>query len=176
MKRPYEVGDNVMYSGNGICKISDIRSEKFTGLDEKLYYVMDPIFEKGARFFLPVGNASRLRPLLTDRDIRAIIEKTENLDADWISDDSRRAEVFEAILQSGDIAKALWLVKILHLHKRAVHSQNKKFHACDEAALVKAEKTIIEEFAFVLGLEKGEVIPYITQYIARREENDPQVL
>ena len=38
-KRDYCVDDYVMYAGNGICRIDDIRRERFSGLEERLYYV-----------------------------------------------------------------------------------------------------------------------------------------
>lgn len=172
-KKEYRVGDYVMYAGNGICRISDIRREKFSGLDEKLYYVMNSVYDAGARFYLPLsieGLEKRIRPLLSAGDIRAIIDETEDIEGQWIDNDESRTAAFGEILKVGNIAEVLWLVKILHLHKIEMRESNKKFRACDEKMLALAERAVTEEFAFVLGLRREGVIPYIVDYITKRKE------
>lgn len=165
----YSAGDYVIYAGNGICKIEDIRQENFSGIGERLYYIMNSVYENGARFFVPVSNEceERLRPVFSEEKIKTIIDQTEDIAPKWNESDEERSQSFEAILRSGNIAEILWLVKILNLHKREVREHNKKFHACDEKILTQAEKVITEEFAFVLGLSKREVIPYIVDYIMK---------
>ncbi|MDO5116218.1 MAG: CarD family transcriptional regulator [Synergistaceae bacterium] len=173
-RKEYVVGDYVIYGANGICRITDIRREKFSGLDERLYYVMNSVYDAGARFYLPYSSGNgegRLRPLLSVDEIRSIIDETEDIEEDWIDNDDERVTAFEAILRGGNIAEILWLVKILHLHKIEMRERGRKFRACDERVLAQAERGVTEEFAFVLGLRKEEVIPYIVDYItAKREE------
>ena len=172
-KKDYGVGDYVMYAGNGICRISDIRREKFSGLDERLYYVMNSVYDAGAKFYLPFSLAAaekRLRPLLSADEIRTIIDETEDISGQWIDNDESRTAAFDEILKGGNIAEILWLVKILHLHKIEMRESGKKFRACDEKVLVLAERVVTEEFAFVLGLRKEGVISYIVDYITKRKE------
>ena len=38
----FEVGDSVMYGNTGVCKILDIRKERFLD-QEALYYILQPI-------------------------------------------------------------------------------------------------------------------------------------
>lgn len=170
--KDYSVGDYVMYAGNGICRICDIRSENFNGLGERIYYVMDSVYNAGTKFYLPFsmdGIEKRIRPVLSADDVRGVIDSAEGISSGWIDDEGDRCAVFGEILKSGDMAEVLWLVKILHLHKLKVHKSGHKFRACDEKLLSEAEKQITEEFAFSLGISKERVIPYIVDYIAGKE-------
>lgn len=97
-KRDYCVGDYVMYAGNGICRIDDIRRERFSGLEERLYYVMSSVYDSGAKFYLPVGMEDierRIRPLLSEGEIWAIIDETEDIGSRWIENDDSRMAAFE---------------------------------------------------------------------------------
>ena len=172
-KRDYFVGDYVMYAGNGICRINDIRRERFSGLEERLYYVMSSVYDSGAKFYLPVGMEDikkRIRPLLSEGEIWAIIDETEDIGSRWIENDDSRMAAFEQILKGGEIAEILWLVKILNLHKIEMRESGRKFRSCDEKVLTHAERVITEEFAFVLGLRRESVIPRIVDYITERRE------
>ena len=172
-KRDYCVGDYVMYAGNGICRIDDIRRERFSGLEERLYYVMSSVYDSGAKFYLPVGMEDierRIRPLLSEGEIWAIIDETEDIGSRWIENDDSRMAAFEQILRGGEIAEILWLVKILNLHKIEMRESGRKFRSCDEKVLTHAERVITEEFAFVLGLRRESVIPRIVDYITERRE------
>lgn len=172
-KRDYCVGDYVMYAGNGICRIDDIRRERFSGLEERLYYVMSSVYDSGAKFYLPVGMDDierRIRPLLSEVEIWAIIDETEDIGSRWIENDDSRMAAFEQVLRGGEIAEILWLVKILNLHKIEMRESGRKFRSCDEKVLAHAERVITEEFAFVLGLRRESVIPRIVDYITERRE------
>lgn len=164
----FGVGDCVVYAGNGICRINDIRNEKFCGMGERLYYVMSSVYDDKAKFYLPADAedaGKKLRPILSREDITAVIDKSEDIGVRWIENDEERIAAFEELLTRGEIAEVLWLVKILHLHKIETCKSGKKFRACDEKILAAAERRITEEFAFVLGLERDGVIPYIVDYI-----------
>ena len=110
--REYGVGDYVMYAGNGICRIADIRTENFAGMGEKLYYVMNSVYDNGARFYIPVTEecSARLRPLFSEEKIKGIIDETEDFPHQWAAGDEERTQQFEEILRGGDIARILWLV------------------------------------------------------------------
>lgn len=166
----YKINDHVMYRRNGICRITDIREEAFSGNGKRMYYVMDSVYDKAIKFYVPYdleNIVALMRPILTKEEIISVIEKTEETDSGWIEDDDERSAKFEKILAGDDITEILWLVKILSLHKIKVKEQNKKFHACDERLLAMAEKVITDEFAFVLDIKKKDVISYIVSYLRK---------
>ena len=73
----------------------------------------------------------------------------------------KRSAVYGDIISEGDPGKILRLVKELSLYRISAEKEKKKFYASDAKLLAAAEKAIFEEFAYVLGIERDEVIPYI---------------
>ena len=55
------------------------------------------------------------------------------------------------------------MAKNLALNKRETESKKKKFHVADSRYLSIVEKIITEDFSFVLGIDKSEVISYIIE-------------
>ena len=170
----FSVGDCVVYAGNGICRINDIRRERFGGMEERIYYVMNSVYDEKAKFYLPADiccSGEKLRPLLSREEINSVIDKTEGTGSRWIENDEERMAAFEDLLKSGSVADILWLLKVLSLHKEEMHGSGRKFRASDEKMLAAAERVITEEFAYVLGLNREGVIPYIIDYVTGRRNN-----
>lgn len=169
----YDVDDYVMYRRSGICRIADIRRKEFDGAEGRLYYVLKPVFDSTLTLYVPVDFseiAQHMRRALSADDIDAIIAETEQSQNRWIDDADERAVTFERILNGGDRADILWLVKALSLHKAELRKKDRRLGDNDKKALASAEKLITDEFAFALGIEKNEVVPYILGQIKKRGE------
>lgn len=165
MKRiyPHRVGEYAAYRSNGVCRIEEITEKDFGG-DSKVYYKMKSVYDDNMVFFVPADNdnlSKQIRGLLSVDEINAIISSSENSGLKWIDDSKKRLECFTEILKRGNYAEILWLVKVLSLHKIETESVKKKFYAADAKILEAAQRIITQEFAFVLGVKKEEVIPYI---------------
>ncbi len=169
----YSVGEYISCQGIGICQISDISEMDFGDYNPRKYYKLRPVYDVHSTSYLPVDSpevSNKLRKLITKDEIDTVIDDAERVSMDWIENGKQRAERFNAILSDGDRVKALWLVKTLSMHKAEVESQNRKFYASDARILAAAEKLVCEEFAFVLGCDKNEVIPYIKAHLKGVEQ------
>ena len=102
-----------------------------------------------------------MRPIMTRDEIEQIISESEKTELPWYDDSRTRRDFLSNVIASGDRAKILQVLKQLSLHKIKVEKENHKFYATDEALLTRAIKIITEDFAFALGLEKEQVLPYI---------------
>lgn len=170
----HNINEYVMYRQIGICQIIDIRKENFGGSNEKIYYVLKTMTDK-TTIYVPVDSENislHMRHILSVDEIQSIIDKSEESLNEWVEDSKLRSEYFEQILQNGNMAEILWIVKVLSMHKIYVDKNNKKFYASDEKILSKAEKLITEEFAFILGIDKRQVIPYIIKHINQIQQNE----
>ena len=83
----------------------------------------------------------------------------------WIEDESIRREEYRKILRSGDRHELVKLIKTLWIHQKNCRERKKKLHIADENFLRSAENMLYDEFAYVLGITKDEVLPYIRQHI-----------
>lgn len=170
MKRTHEAGDFVTYRQNGICKINKRVRQSFGGMGEREYFELSPVYDAKTVIFVPVDSyelTGEMCHILNADEINDIISRSEEGEGEWISDTKQRAEAFGEILRGNDRAKILWIIKVLSLYKRELEENKKKLYASDAKLLAAAQKAITEEFAFVLGIQREEVIPYIINKIGK---------
>ncbi|MBQ7288731.1 MAG: CarD family transcriptional regulator [Clostridia bacterium] len=161
----YKVNAMVQYSAAGICKI--VRTEKKQILQqEKEYYVLQPMFEKNSTIYVPTDNAdllSKMRPVLNAEEIHALIQSIRDDEDIWIEDKQERQTAFRSLLQRGDRAEIIKLIKAMYLQEKELHAKGKKLHIADEKMYKIAQKVLYDEFAFVLDIQPSEVVPMIMQ-------------
>lgn len=155
----FSTGDIVMYTTYGICKISDI-IEMSLGGKKNQYYVLHPLRESKTELTLPVDNPMtkiRLHPLLSEGDINDLIHQIPFMEVYWIERDNDRKTQFGDIVKSGDRKETLRLIKCIKYHSHDIKDKGRKLHATDEAAMKDAEKLILDEFSYVLGIEREKM-------------------
>lgn len=167
----FSVGDAVVYGTQGVCRISDITDITVDKVIRK-YFVLSPVYSGKATLYVPVDNEevirTRMRPVFTIDEIDSIIKNvSEGKTMPWIANDARRKEFCMNTLKSGDRMELVRLIGMLYSHQADMKAQNKLFHISDERYLKEAETLINEEFAFVLGIELGEVKKYIAKKIKK---------
>lgn len=155
----FSTGDIVMYTTYGICKISDI-IEMSLGGKKNQYYVLHPLRESKTELTLPVDNPMtkiRLHPLLSEGDINDLIHQIPFMEVYWIERDNDRKTQFGDIVKSGDRKETLRLIKCIKYHAHDIKDKGRKLHATDETAMKDAEKLILDEFSYVLGIEREKM-------------------
>ena len=161
----FRVGDNVNYKNGGICRIVDI-CELDYGAGKQAYYVLRSVYENDTTIRVPVNSKAvqtNMRRLLSKEEIDQIILDTEHSENLWVEDYKKRAAAFEQILDSGNRADILWVIKSLSLYRQKAREQKRKFGVTDEKLLEKASKMVLQEISFILDLKQNEVLPYIIQ-------------
>ena len=164
----FSAGDHVVYGNHGVCRVAELTSMDF-GADHREYYVLSPIAEPKSKIFVPLDNdalTSTMLPVLTKDEIDALLGSVVPGSREWIENDSERKAFCTATLKSGDRFAILSMIDMLYLHREEMISQKKHFHVTDERFLRDAEKLLHEEFAFVLGIPRAEVITYIGEHVA----------
>ena len=160
----FKAGDCVNYRRNGICKVVRITKRDFGTLGETEYYELSPVYDPKTVIYVPTEALTLtqgMRRLLSAEEIDRIIEEAEGGEFCRIEDAKKRSAVYGDIISEGDPGKILRLVKELSLYRISAEKEKKKFYVSDAKLLAAAEKAIFEEFAYVLGIERDEVIPYI---------------
>lgn len=167
----FNINDTVMYRNAGVCKIADIRTEKFGG-EETLYYILKPVEEESSTIYCPVhSDTLHLRRLLSLEEIDALIQAMPDTETEWIENDQLRREKYSAILRRGDHRQLVGLIKTLYSQREEKQRQGRKFHLADEKIMTEAETTLYGEFAHVLHIQPSEVIDYI---VGALEPSEPQ--
>ena len=167
----FAVGDVVLHTSQGVCRVDDIRDEKFSGLI-RTYYVLLPLGNNGkSTTYVPVdAPKSPIRELLSEEQIREVIHVSMNEKTDWIDNNNVRKSVFTEILRSDDMSKILSLIVCLYNRRETVLSQGKKFPVVDERIMAEAERKIHQEFSYTLSISEKDVPQYIKMCIAESKK------
>jgi CarD family transcriptional regulator len=156
----YKIGDKIMYGANGVMTIVDIRDESF-GDVTRSYYVLRPTLSKNESFtFVPTENeqlVSAMRPLLTKDEILSLLHSAKELPPiEWVNENRARQEYFKRIMESGDRAKMISIIRAINESGQRREAEGKKNFITDENAKAKAEKLLYTEFSIVLDIDEEE--------------------
>ncbi len=168
----FHIDDVVVYGLHGVCRITEIEKREFAG-EEQLYYTMKPVFDKRSTFFVPAENelaGKKLRTLLSDEEVRSLIRSLPEQQPIGVSDEKHRKEAYQRIIESGDRAEIMRLVKTLYHRRLKQEKAGKKPHLVDERFLKEAEDVLCDEFAYVLRLDKDEVTTRIRKELKKTKK------
>lgn len=162
----FKTGDTVVYGNSGVCRVDDVREERF-GPVKQMYYVLRPVRDAHSTFYCPVAQGeAKMRRLLSAEEIRALIRQMPAAETVWVAEDAVRREQFNAMLKSGDHRQIIRLIKTLYLHRQQKAAEGKRLHLADERVMNEAERLLYEEFAHVLAIRPEDVVAYIEEELA----------
>lgn len=160
-----------MYGNSGVCRIVDIRPEKF-GEEKRVYYILKPDDNENSTIYCPVDcNKVNIRRLLSIQEVRDLIKIMPDTQMEWIENDQQRKETFTEILRQGDRRELVKLIKTLYFHREAMAQAGRKFRASDERIMKEAEKVLHGELAHVLQISQDQVVPFIMGELENAEES-----
>ena len=162
----YQVGQQVVYGIHGVCIITDVET-KIVDRKKIPFFVLEPLCQPGARFYVPAENPAalaKLSTLLTQQELTSLLSSVEKSKKAWVPDENRRKLRFRELLSSGDRKAVLEMICALQIHKAEQAEKGKKFHLCDENFLHDAEKILCSEFALVMEKSQKEAMEYLYEY------------
>lgn len=164
----YKIGDIFLYGSNGVCKITDIKSEKFAR-ETKTYYILSPFFDSKETIFVPVDNEtliSKMKNLLSKSEIMELIKSIPEQKTVWNENTNTRRDLFKKIINKANRIELISLMKTLHDKKLAQEAIGKSLSVADEKYYRRAQNIIHGEIALVLDMQPTEVEPFIESVIA----------
>lgn len=163
------VGATVVYSGNGVCKISEISSISFGHERPEKYYVLKPLFvRQDTTFYVPLKNdklISLIKPVLTKAEALLLMDNIPNISPCWIEERNIRKDEYQSILNGGSREEIISIIKAITLHKRKLSESGKTLNMQDEKLLRDAEHRMNAEFAVALDEDIDDVAIRIDKII-----------
>lgn len=153
----------MIYGIQGVCTVLGTETKKIDGR-QVTYYVLTPIHQTNARFFVPTQNPSalaKIRKLISREELELLLHSETLRQSIWIDDENKRKTVYREWLASGDRTKLLQLVYTLYQRKKALLETGKSLHQCDLSFLSDAQKLLNDEFSCVLEIPLPEVGNYL---------------
>lgn len=159
----FEINDYVSYGVHGVCRIIN-KEVKVLNKKRVEYYVLEPLGQSGARFYIPVNNevaSGKLHTLITSDELQKLLSRDVLDGCNWITDENTRKQHYKDILSSSDRKALMRTVHSLCKYKEQLELAGKKFHICDENFLRDAKRLLDSEFSIVLGIPQSEVSAYV---------------
>lgn len=163
-----EVGNRVVYGIHGVCTIVDVE-QRTVDRKKVSYFVLEPAEQTGAKFYVPTHNQlalSKLRPLLSRQELEDLLHSEQTQRDTWIADENQRKLKYRELINGGDRAALICMIRCLLRHKTAQVAAGRKFHLCDENFLRDAQKLLSSEFALILEIPQSEVGAYIEKRLS----------
>lgn len=159
----YEVGQLVQYGSTGVCRITEIKTQDFPDMGQRLYYVLHPLY-KACVISAPVdSNKVFMRPIITKEEAERLISLIPTLNFEAYHSRAARelAEHYEALLKSHDCQDWIELTMSIYAKKKIMHQKKRKFGSVDERFLKQGEELLFGEMAAALEIPRDEVQGYI---------------
>jgi Transcriptional regulators, similar to M. xanthus CarD len=166
----FEVGNLIIYSSHGICRIDGISEKDISGVS-RYYYDLHPLRSAGLKISIPVDNQSILMLDLIDKDeAEEIIQSFRLPGVDWIEKSTDRNHVYSNIINTGNRQEIAKVINTLMRQKHKVELNHKKLSQQDLHMLNNTQQILFNEIAIsrdtsyeavldeVSGIMQGELI------------------
>jgi CarD family transcriptional regulator len=161
------VNDVVLYGIDGICHVTGVTTRRVSGSPVE-YYVLKPVSPENSTIYVPIANealVARMQRLLSLDETMELIRDIPGEEPFWIEDDLKLRAAYGRIIQGGDRREILRIIKTLYLRGEQLKQAHRKMHSADERLMKEAQKRLYDEFAHVLRIEPGQVLPFIFRMI-----------
>lgn len=161
----FKIGELVMYGAEGVCKIVGIEELDLTG-EMSSYYRLSSEADRSSTIFVPIANSiltERIKPLLTEDEIRALIADTTPDETIWCDSTSMRKSRYQEIVNSTDRRRMLALVRELHSRRTKVKGTGQRFSITDDHYYKLAQRILFDEFSRVIPVSQNEFLDFITK-------------
>lgn len=162
----FQTGEYVVYGNLGVCRITDLVTRQFEGLDAAHpYYTLEPVYQEG-RLYVPADNPKiALRAVISAEEVDRLIDAIPGTESKAFHSRSAQelAAHYEESLRSHSCEDLLELTRSIYNKKVALARQNKKFGRVDEHFMRQAEEALYGEFAVALNIPKADVPDYIAK-------------
>lgn len=159
----FEKDEYVVYGNSGVCKVVETTKMKVPGAAvDKLYYSLEPVYDKGSRLFVPVDSKKvKIRPVLTKKEADALLGRVKEIDVLWVKDEKNREQTYKEAIRACSCEEWVRIIKTLYIRKKTRLAEGKKVTSSDAKYLHMAEENLYGELSVVMGIPKDEMGAYI---------------
>jgi CarD family transcriptional regulator len=168
----YQIGDYIVKSSNGVCRIEDITHLDMPGVDKnKMYYLLIPLEDYTGKIYAPIDliDAST-RTVMTEEEAWKLIDKIPEVEETWIDNDKLRQEKYKDVVKNCDPEALVGMIKMVYLRKKKRLEQGKKSTVVDERYFKVAENNLYSELGFALHKDKDEICNLIKESIHNKSK------
>lgn len=162
----FNIGDYIIYSNTGVCKVEDIC--KPDGIDtDKLYYKLTPVY-KPETVYIPVDSPVYMRNILTKQEALDFISRIPEISGDNESVGLAQKDLgehYKTKMNSHECEDLVQIIKTIYSKEHTLHESGKKLIKTDADYKQKAETLLHGELSIALGIDISEVESFIENTI-----------
>ncbi len=165
----FEVGDYVIDSSNGICKIENQVHLDMDGIDEnQVFFMVVPVEEKNAREYIPVEKINeKLRRVMNKDQAIKLMDEIPDLEELCVSNEKQREKIYKDAVLSNDPVQLIRVIKTIYIRREHRAAAGKKNTVIDERYLKIAENSLYHELAFAIGKTPSEIPDLIAKRLSK---------
>lgn len=161
----FTIGDHIIYSAHGLCRIDDIREETVSGVTKK-YYKLHPLENTLVTISTPVDNEKVVMlKLLQKEQALEIIETFNHPGAEWNTQPNSRLQQYSQLINSGDRLQIAKVVNTLMRKKCDAQLEKETFYEPDYKLLNNTQIILFKELARALDTSFEEINKLINDMI-----------
>ncbi len=147
----FNIGDLVIYSTHGICKVDNICDKTFSGIT-RTYYVLHPMEDHHQlTISTPVNNNKVLMlDLIHKEEAHDILESFRDPGIKWYDHSNIRLNLYTEIINTGDRKEIAKVVNTLMRKKLELQLLDRKFYERDQRLLNTTVNILFKELAISL--------------------------
>ena len=163
----YQIGEQIVYGGEGVCRVADIGPLDMRGAQKGTqYYTLIPLYRDG-KIFVPVDSGVYTRPVMSREEAEALIDRIPSIPTEIFESSNPRVlnEQYQTYLKSYDCENLVRLIRAVYAKGRSAEERGRHLGQVDERSMKRAEEMLHGELAAALGIPVDEVKDYITRRI-----------
>lgn len=162
----FKVGEIIVYKKE-VCKIKEIK-EKY--IQNKDYYIMNPIEDETLVINVPIDNEKNLREVITKEKAKKVIENISNIEPLDINNKNIEFE-YKQLLNEDSLENLIKIIKTSYLRNFEREKNKKRISDIDKMYFEKAEKRLYNELSISLNLTYDETKEYIINYLENKNKD-----
>lgn len=170
----YEIGDYIVKSVNGVCKVEDILYLSMSEAEEdKLYYLLVPVDDKKEKIYLPVDTTNlTIRRVMTEEEVWELIHKVPEIEEESITNEKLCERKYKEAVRSCNPEVLIGIIKMIYMRRRKRIERGKKSTVVDERYFRLAENSLYSELGFVLQKDKEEISELIAESVEKQKARE----
>ncbi len=163
----YRINDVVVYGNQGVCKVMDVGPLDMMENENKIYYTLNPVYQKGTTIYAPAENPkSVMRPVLSKEEVNSLIKEIPDIETFRVGNDRERESVYRTAIRTCDPRELVRILKTVYVRRKDRLASGKKRIIVDEKYFQIAEDQLYQELAYVLDKKKESMEEYITNNVS----------
>ncbi|MCF3944846.1 CarD family transcriptional regulator [Oceanobacillus alkalisoli] len=161
----FKVGDLIIYSTHGVCKIDDICERSYRD-ETREYYILHPMEDPNLTISVPVDNEKVVMlDIMEKQEAKTILDLFEEPGIEWIEDAKQRNKKYNSLINGGDRDDIVKIANTLMRKQKEAKVNKERMYDQDQKMLEEIQRIMFQELAASLDTTVERIIERINKVI-----------